>query len=601
MAPISSPSRCIVTGALPLLLALAAAPASGQDAAPTPCTAGEIDRIFIDNHSIFDTSDPDLDDRFRWAYSLANRLHVRTSDEVIGRELLFDEGDCFDPLLLAESERILRDHDFISRVDIYGIQQPGGGYHVIVDTEDEWSTQVEGNLDLSGGFEVEGLDVREQNLFGTGQELGFFYRSMEAAQSYGIRYRTPQLFRTRWDAGLALGRTRAGTLVEQELSYPFLGEIGKYGFREMLYRTDRMFDYIVPGSEVDQRVLVPLREKGFHVAGMRRFGEPGNLTILGAGFSFLELSYPGDTAAVTVVRDGRYEDRQPAPPDLLEPALSRMATLRNIRAVLLVGKRNVRWEERRGLDSFRGEEDIGIGAEVEMAIARSLPGLETDNDLYGSLELYAATPLPGSFFATRVRADVRRDYDTTPGAYELKDVFTEGEVYLYLQPPFLPSHTLVLKAAGAGGWHVETPFQITLGGETALRGWPEEALPGGRRVVFSAEDRWFIGWPFPDVADVGTSLFADVGRIWQGDAPFGVDSGWRAAVGGGLRVNFPAGGTNTFRIDAAFPVGPEGQLGGFQLIIGVGEYLGITSGFSDPQFHRSRMPPITGNLLQFSD
>ena len=576
-------------------------PATAREAEHA-CPAGTIQHIFIDNHSIFDTSDPDLDDNFRWAYSLANRLHVRTKEEVIRRELLFETGDCLDPVRLEESERLLRGYQFIARADIYAIQQPGGGQHVIVDTEDEWSTQLEARADLSGGFELEGLDLREQNLLGTGSEVGVFYRSMEATESYGVRYSTPQLFQTRWDAAVEFGRTRAGTMVHQEVSYPFLGEIGKWGFRQMLYRHDRLFDYIVPEDffedDIERRVLVPLREKGLHVAGLRRFGELGNLTVLGAGVSFLELSYPGDSTAIELVEDGLYEERGPAPPELRGPAAANMGTFRNIRAVLLVGKRNIVWRERRGLDSFRGEEDVRLGAEVELAFARSIPGLETDNDLYGSLDVYAAAGPPSAFLATRLRADARRDYDADPTDYEMKDVFGEGEFFVYLRPGFLPRHTLVMRAAGAAGWHVDTPYQITLGGEVALRGYPEEALPGGRRVVFSAEDRWYIGWPFPDVADIGTSLFADVGRIWPGEAPFGTDSGWRTSVGAGIRANFPAGGSNTFRIDIAFPM-EGGSLGRPQLLIGVGEYLGITAGFSDPQFERSRMPPLTGNLLHF--
>lgn len=609
MNPFSLSSRraCVPGAALALLLA-SWAPALAQTPPDTACP-GVIEHIFIDNHSIFDTSDPDLDPRFRWAYSLANRLHVRTSEETIARELLFEPGDCFDPVLIEESERLLRGYDFIARVDIYGIQQPEGGYHVIVDTEDEWSTQAEIKFSFRGSFEFEQFDIREENLLGSGRTVGFFYESMEATRTYGLRYVSPQLFRTRWDLEVAAGKTRAGTLFHQEIRYPFLGEIGKWAFREWLHRRDHLFDYVLPHQAgycppdgPDCRVLVPIRHEGIHVAGLRRFGRMGNLSVLGAGLSYQEIVYPGaDSTSITYVEGGDYDGRTPAPPALRDEAGARMERLRNVRAVLLLGKRNIVWEQRRGLDSFRGDEDIRHGAEVEMAFARSIPGLETDNDLYGSMDLYVAAGPPSLFVATRIRADARRDYDTAPEGFEMKDVFGEGEAFAYLRPPFLPDHTLVLRAAAAGGWHVETPFQLTLGGERSLRGWPEDALPGGRRVVMTAEDRWYVGWPFPDVADIGTSVFVDVGRIWPGDAAFGVDSGWRATVGAGIRANFPARGTNTFRIDAAFPVGPDGSLGGLQLLIGVGEYLGITAPFSDPQFDRSRVPPITGNLLHFPE
>jgi hypothetical protein len=584
--------------ALPFLLVPAAL--WGQAEQPTGCPSGVIAHIFIDNHSIFDTSDPTLDPRFRWAYDLANRLHVRTRPEVIARELLFQAGDCFDPVLVEESARLLRSYRFIAKVDIYGIQQPGGDYHVIVDTEDEWSTQLEAKVDLSGRFKVEGLDVRERNLLGTGRELGVFYRSLEATQEYGAAYRAPQFLGSRWIVDLAVGRTRAGTLVEQEVVYPFVGEIGRWSFRELLHHRDRHFDYVLPATAdtPERRILVPLTERGIHVVGYRRFGRPGNLTLLGGGFSVLELGYEdAPDRGITLVEAGEYDARVPAPPDLRAPAEERIEELRNIRAVALVGKRNITWQQRRGLDSFRGRQDVRVGAEVELAVGRSLPGLRADNDLYATLDVYAGAGPPSAFFAARVRTDARRDYDADPDEFELKDIFSEGEVLLYLRPRSLSGRTVLLRTAGAAGWHVRTPYQITLGGERSLRGWPDEGLPGGRRIVFTAEDRWYAGWPVPDVADVGTSLFLDVGRIWPGEAPYGGDSGWRASIGGGLRVNFPAGGTNTFRIDAAFPVGSDGGLGRMQLLIGVGEYLGVTAPFSDPRFGRSRMPPITATTL----
>jgi hypothetical protein len=576
---------------------LCAAPLTAQSAERSDCELGVIENIFIDNHSIFDTSDPELDPRFRWAYRLANRLHVRTRPNVIERELLFSVGDCFDPLLIEESERILRGYRFISSVDIFGVAQPNGGYHVVVDTEDEWSTQAEIRLDLGGGLQIEGLELRERNLLGTGRELGVFYRSVYATQEYGVNFRSPQLLGSRWVLDLAAGRTRSGSLFEQQLAFPFIGEIGRWSFRQLVHHRDDLFDYVVPaGDDVPRRqVLVPLTERGAHLIGLHRFGRPGNLTLLGLGLSVLELGYPdGDDRGITVVEAGDYDAGVPASPELRAPAEAQLERMRNFRVVALVGKRNVTWQERHGLDSFHGRQDVRIGAEVELAVGRSLPGLRADNDLYATLDLYAAAGPPAAFFATRVRTDVRRDYDAAPDQPEMKDIFSEGEVLVYLQPRLLPNHTLVLRGAGAAGWNVRTPYQISLGGERSLRGWHERDLPGGRRIVFTAEDRWYAGWPVPDVADVGTSLFVDVGRIWAGDTPYGVDSPWRASVGAGLRVNFPAGGTNTVRVDAAFPVRADGSLGGVRLLIGVGEYLGVTALFSDPRFSRSLMPPLTG-------
>ncbi len=592
MSPINRPAGWLAS----LALLLGPAATTAQAGPEADCDTGIISHIFIDNHSIFDTSDPELDPRFVWAYSLANRLHIRTRPAVIRRELLFDVGDCFDPVLIEESARLLRRYRFIAQADIFGVQQPDGMFHVVVDTEDEWSTQVEARVDLSGGFKLEGLEVAERNLVGTGRELGAFYRSYDATLEYGLAYAAPQLFGSRWVLGLAAGRTRAGTLLRQEATYPFVGEIGRWSLRQLVNHHDRLFDYVVPASDgiPDRRLLVPTRERDLHVVGLRRFGQPGNLTMVGAGLSFRELGYPdGNGHGITVVEGGNFEGRSPAPAELRAPAEERLEELGSLRAVVLVGKRNIVWQERRGLDSFRGREDVRVGAEVEVAVGRSLPGLSSDNDLFGTADLYAAVGSRSAFLGLRVRTDGRRDYAAAADTHELNDIFAEGEVLGYFRPSAFPNHTMVLRVAGAGGWHVGTPYQITLGGESALRGWPEEALPGGRRVVLTAEDRWYAGWPFPDVADIGSSLFIDVGRMWPGEAPYGVDSGWRTSLGAGLRVNLPAGGSNTLRIDAAFPIGADGGVGRMQLLIGVGEYLGITSPFADPRFGRSRAPPFT--------
>lgn len=108
-----------------ILLILCAAPVAAQTA-PAPCATGPISHIFIDNHSVFDTSDPDLSPRFGWAYRTANKLHIRTREHTILRELLFDPGDCYDPFMISETERLLRSYRFLARVDVFGVPQPDG-------------------------------------------------------------------------------------------------------------------------------------------------------------------------------------------------------------------------------------------------------------------------------------------------------------------------------------------------------------------------------------------------------------------------------------------------------------------------------------------
>jgi hypothetical protein len=590
----------------PLLLVLLAAPALAQEPAEPPltparqdtCAQGPISYVFIDNKSIFDTSDPDLDSRFLWAYRAANALHVRTKEWVLRRELLFGPGSCYDEFLLEETERLLRSYNFLARVDIFSIPQPDGSWHVIVTTSDEWSTRVDVRFSTTGGFGIEGVRVSEENLLGTGQMLGLFYFEREVTRDYGISYFTPQLAGTRWDLAAAVGRTRAGTGVAQEIAYPFLGEVGRWAARQSFRRDDQFFEYMA-GDDPQLRaphVLLPMREQSFDFAVLWRIGRRGNTAMAGAALGYQELRYPG---VIQVAPLGDFDRREPAPDTLARPVRRQRDELANLRAFALVGHRNVWWVRRHGLDSMRGQEDVRLGAEAILALGRSLPSIEVDDDLYTMLGLYTAFVVGEGLVLARGRSDARRNLTAGAGVPEWEDVYVESEVLGYLQTPRLARQTLFFRGAVSGGWNTRTPFQLTLGGVHGLRGYDRERLPGGRRLVLTAEDRFFIGWPLPALLDMGGTVFADVGRIWAGDAPFGVDSGWRASLGVGLRGSFPAGSRSTYRLDFAWPLDRGTALRDFRISMSIGELRGLSPREGDRQLVRSRTQNIGGDLFTF--
>ncbi|MGH7655864.1 MAG: hypothetical protein ACREN6_14495 [Gemmatimonadaceae bacterium] len=63
---------------------------------------------------------------------------------------------------------------------------------------------------------------------------------------------------------------------------------------------------------------------------------------------------------------------------------------------------------------------------------------------------------------------------------------------------------------------------------------------------------------FTRKADWAIALFADAGKIWAGDVPFGQTSPVRAAAGISLLSAYPAGGKRTYRVDLAIPINPDG-------------------------------------------
>jgi len=595
-----------------VLLLVCASPAAAQNVAQEGdaevCENGRITHIFIDNHSIFDTSDPELDARLEWAYDLANGLHRRTQPEVIRRELVFHEGDCFEPRLLEESERLLRALGFLSDVDVFAVPQDGGDHHVIVDTQDEWSTKVEVQVDVSGGIGFDGARVQEANLLGTGRTLELFYLDRRLAREYGAAYATPQLFGTRWDFAARIGDTRAGTFFEQSLSFPFVGEVGRWALRQSFRRNDRYFDLVAAGEPPasslnigpEIHLLLPMREKGMDIGVVRRFGRPGGLSLIGGGLSFQEVTYPGGRAASLLVAGSSFEDSTTALQPYLDPVWTTLEEVQNIRAFVVLGHRSIGWSEQGGLDAFAADQDVRVGSEVGLALGRSLAGLEEADDLFTTLTLFTGfLPHERLVLSAESRMDARRDFDAPVDEDEWRDVIADGRLLAYWRPPGLERHTLVGRLTAAAGWANVVPFQLTLGGRNALRGYDDWRFPGGRRVVLTLEDRVFVGWPFPDFWDIGLTGHVDVGRVWPGELayPYGIDSGWRASGGVGLRGNFPAGGRTTYRLDIATPLDAF-DLGATRIIISVGEPIGLGR-FDRREIDRSRLSGVSSDVFNF--
>lgn len=574
---------------------LAGHPLAAQSVPADSCPAGRIAFVFLDNNSIFDTSDPDLDPRFRWAYETANALHVRTRKWVIRQELLFRTGDCFDPYLLAESERLLRAYPFLAQVDVYGVPQEDGTYNVIVDTHDDWSTRVDVRFRVDGSLKIDGVRLSELNLFGTGQALSLFFREREVTRDYGMAYATPQVGKTRLDIFASGGRTRAGNFVRERVSYPFLGEVGRWSFGEAYSRDEQFFDYVKGDDPSGDglHVLVPLREKLFDGFVARRIGEPGRSIVLGAGISVHQLSYP---SRVLVAPGGDFDDRSPADSATAVPVLGQRLERDAVRLSALLGLRNVRWIVRRNLDGLRGDEDVRLGFDAGLVVGRSIPAFG-DDDVALAAQVYGGAEAGRGLFIGRLRADGMRNLGATAGGRGWQNLFLEGSAFAYLRPAPGGRHTFLLRAHADGAWRTRTPYQLTLGGERGVRGYDLERYPGGRRLVLTAEDRILMGWPFPAVMDAGTVLFADAGRIWTGDAPWGADSDWRASAGIGFRLAFPAGGRTPMRFDFAWPIERGTKLGDFQIRLAVGELIGFSAPQGDLQFRRFRPDGIATSLF----
>ncbi len=586
--------------ALAAALALAAAvPAAAQEGAGA-CPGGRISEIFVDNRSVFDVGGADLDDRFNWAYRSANRMHVRTRERVIRRELLFEVGECYVPELLADSERILRNLSFIAEADVFAVPQPDGTRHVVVETRDEWSTRLEPQWDSDdGSVQVTGVELREDNLFGTGQHASAYFKEQQGERVYGASLGTRQLLGTRLDAEVGVAKTPVGVSVVQRLAYPFRGENGRWAFREQIEHLERNFVIYVPSSEdgAVRRRYFEEERRSFDVGTVMRLGRRGRLTLFGLALAGEWTEYPRDYLSA----DGGGDERamQQVSPTEPVPVVTGLDTISSMRVVFLAGQRNVWFERRRALDAVRGTEDVRLGVEAEVAVGRSLEAFSDDDDLLVDLGFsIAAAPVRGLLAGFSARGEGRRDFGADSGSFEWRNLFGQADAWAYWRPSEESRHTVVAAVRAVGGWRTTVPFQLTMGNRAGLRGLPTHAWPGERRVVASLEHRAYLGWPYARLFDLGTAVFVDAGKMWAGGDTFGMSSPVQASAGFGLRAAFPPGSRRTYRIDVAVPVtrGVEGR--GLVVTLGVGQAIGRARE-DDAQLRRSSRRALSASLFSF--
>lgn len=570
------------------------------------CESGRISEITIDNQSIFATGAMDEDTSFQWAYRLANSLHVETRASFIRNELLFGEGDCLDPLLLDESERILRNYGFIARIEIGATALPDGSYRIRVETRDEWTTKLSIAVAFENGLEFEGAELTEENLAGHGILTSFYYRKRREQKDLGFNVETARLAGTRTNGSLSFGRTRVGTFFSQGLSYPFVGEVGRASAQESYSRREILFPYSLESGGESSYVLVPYGEEIIEATAALRLGEPGNLTVFGLGFLRETMEFPGFPGDTETAVGGDFADTRPATDAEVAAVTPHVHPLSIFRVNFLAGQRNVRFVQRQGLDALRGIQDVRLGTEVSLTVGRALGDVGSGSraapdDIYTRLYGFGGWA-PGDWtlvLNTNVEGRVVFP-DGTGGGSEatMRDLLGEADLYAYWQPGYPETgRTVFGRISGAGGWSVRRPFQLSLGGRAGVRGYREQAFPGARRVVVTVEDRHFHEWPAPDLFDFGTTTLLDVGRVWAGSVPFGTTSSWQASVGLGVRVGFPAGSQGVLRADLHLPVTGPDAWSSPVFRVTLQEVVGLIRGFGDEEMTRSRRPALGTDLL----
>lgn len=117
------------------------------------------------------TSDKNGDTK--WYDRLADRVHIDSKKSTINNYLLFKKGEKYNAQKLYESERVLRNMQFVNRVNISVIDSSAtkDSIDVMVKVLDSWSLKP--SLSFSGSRI--GAGITEENFMGLGHEVSFLY------------------------------------------------------------------------------------------------------------------------------------------------------------------------------------------------------------------------------------------------------------------------------------------------------------------------------------------------------------------------------------------------------------------------------------------
>jgi len=477
---------------------------------------------------------------------VAQTIHVTTQPDVIDRFLLFRPGERCSELRRAESERILRAQPFISDADVFMVANENGTVDAEIRTSDEASVVLGGSV-RARTPNVMSLLVGNANLGGQGVYASGGWRTGDGFRdSFSGRLIDNQFLGQPLVAGIEGERASVGGRWRMQAGRPFYTDLQRVAWRARIGESSGLMQLRSPDG---MRPSVAISQRYFDVGGIARVGVPGRLGLIG-------LSVTGDDEEpgnrLVAADSGVVRDIGPVPTPYTSHRIARLN--------MLLGVRDIRYERRTGLDALTATQDVPLGVQFGMQLGRSMAMLgAAEEDFFLAGDLYVGlSHSPHTTTRLQLQSEGRR----VAGTSAWDGVLTTGR--LTHQVMITPSQLDLFALDWAGGFEQRTPFQLLLGvPDGGVRGYENANLPGGQRLVARVEHRYTYG-TIKRVADVGFAAFADAGRQWAGDVPFGITTPVKSSIGFSLLAAIPRRSARMWRADFAVPLN-KGAGAGFTL------------------------------------
>jgi hypothetical protein len=468
---------------------------------------------------------------------VVRETHVVTREDVVRGFLLLHVGDRCRELRRAESERILRAQPFIADASIEVVEHAGGGIILEVHTIDEASLILSGAVGSSAPV-VQGVRVGSANLAGRGVATSVaWHRQPYFDDRVELRLADYQFAGQPVVLNLATVREPLGRDDRAEVTLPFRTDLQHFAWRATIAEGRGHAGFTVRDSG---QLALGFGRDFSELGGIGRIGPPGKLTLFGLSFT-KERSFP-DNEPVLISDFGFRADTAAA-------FAGRFMETRASRANALIGVRGIRFMRVRGFDALRAVQDVPVGLQFGTMVGRGVRALGADSrDVFVASDLYVGFGTPRVAYRLQLQGEGRRGM----GQHAWDGLVGSGRLARYSKPG--DRRTRILSVEWSGTSRVLVPHSLSLGiAEGGVRGLREAEAVGGRRGVLRFDEQFYAGSPF-SFGDLGFAAFADAGKLWMGDLPYGQTTPVWGAVGAGILVAVPMRSSRMWRLDFAVPI-----------------------------------------------
>ena len=516
-------------------------------------------------------SGPEKMDIMGWA----NRIHIKTRESVIQRELLFHTGEVYDPSVLAETERNLRAIRILrdAQVNAASEEREATAADVNVITEDAWTLVPKFSLALLGGSHITGgAGVAEYNLLGFGKAAEFSHNKELYRYLNIIGYNDPRVFGTHWHLSATGTENSDGRIKSLLLEYPFYSLQVPFSLTlAPSYIVDRERLFAIPAQD-------PITFRRIQTA----------------------IAAEGDFALVAthdlVRRIGlRYEEWDDTFTSVQNYPTTSKLGLPNRRTHAIELAYTEWWPDfvkAYFLDQLGHPEDKDLGFAYELRIGYSPQAIGASaNELVLGSSLSLARKLGAGTYSWLYLQAAGRER-----AGRLHDSFVtaEGIVYQRLPEIVLRPQTFLADARLDLSSGLFRDHEFVGGGDDGgLRGYPVNFIGGTRRLMIHLEDRVTVAVDLFHLMSLGVVGFFDGGEVWGRGRSF-EGSNFLASVGAGLRIAETRGTLQIpVRIDFGVPLVHHVGVSAIDFGTGSGQAFGA---FGRPFFAQDNAVSVPENF-----